>query len=76
MLRIINVKQDYLSGVETIMDLSYGWGTLMKQYIPSMQRLIKRDPSSVIKLKAVFLKMATALHVPLMRITESKSPDR
>ncbi len=76
MLRIINVKQDYLSAVESIMDLSYGWGTLMDQYIPSMQILIKRNPSSVIKLKAVFLKLATALLVPLIRITQSKSPDR
>ncbi|XP_063722713.1 WASH complex subunit 5-like [Symsagittifera roscoffensis] len=76
MLRIINVKQDYLSAVESIMDLSYAWGTLMHQYIPSMQTLIKRDPSSVIKLKAVFLKMSTALLVPLIRITQAKSSDR
>ena len=40
-----------------------------------MQRGIKNDPSLVIKLRATFLKLASALDLPLLRINQANSPD-
>lgn len=40
-----------------------------------MQKGIKSDPTLVIKLRATFLKLASALDIPLLRINQSNSPD-
>lgn len=40
-----------------------------------MQKGIQDDPSMVIKLRATFLKLATALDLPLLRINQANSPD-
>jgi WASH complex subunit strumpellin len=40
-----------------------------------MQEGIKRRPSLVIKLKATFLKMSTALQLPVQRIGQVNSRD-
>lgn len=39
-----------------------------------MQKLIKNKPSLVIKLRATFLKLAFALELPLIRITQVSLP--
>ncbi|KAL1469448.1 hypothetical protein MTO96_025056 [Rhipicephalus appendiculatus] len=41
----------------------------------SCRKGIKSDPSMVIKLRATFLKLATALDLPLLRINQANSPD-
>lgn len=40
-----------------------------------MQESIKQQPNSVIRLRAAFLKLASALEIPLMRINQAKSED-
>ena len=45
------------------------------RYTNHMQEGIRRDPSLVIKLRATFLKLASALDLPLMRINQANSPD-
>ena len=40
-----------------------------------MQQGIKKDPSLVTKLRATFLKLASALDLPLMRVNQANSPD-
>ena len=40
-----------------------------------MQKGIKTDPSLVTKLRATFLKLASALDLPLLRINQANSPD-
>uniref|UniRef100_A0A1E1XMR4 WASH complex subunit strumpellin n=1 Tax=Amblyomma sculptum TaxID=1581419 RepID=A0A1E1XMR4_AMBSC len=74
MLRIINVKEEVLVTLEVIADLSYAW-EIIDSYTPFMQTGIKSDPSMVIKLRATFLKLATALDLPLLRINQANSPD-
>ncbi|XP_065308366.1 WASH complex subunit 5 [Dermacentor albipictus] len=74
MLRIINVKEEVLVTLEVIADLSYAW-EIIDSYTPFMQKGIKSDPSMVIKLRATFLKLATALDLPLLRINQANSPD-
>ena len=40
-----------------------------------MQEFIKKQPSLVIKLRATFLKMTSALQLPCQRIDQAGSPD-
>ncbi len=63
-----------LNQLELIGDLSYAW-ILIDSYTPFMQAFIKRKPSLVIKLRATFLKLASALQLPCQRIDEANSPD-
>ena len=44
-------------------------------YTRYMQQGIKKDPSLVTKLRATFLKLASALDLPLMRVNQANSPD-
>lgn len=74
MIRTINIKEEVLITVEIVGDLSYAW-RLMDTYTTYMQQGIKKDPSLVIKLRATFLKMGSALDMPLMRINQAGSAD-
>jgi WASH complex subunit strumpellin len=74
MIRTVNIKSDVLSVLESISDLSYAWQTL-EDYISVFHDRIKKDPSTVVLLRATFLKAASMLDVPLVRITSIDSPD-
>lgn len=74
MLRTVNVSAEVLNILESISDLSYAWQTL-PDYIPVFQERIAKDPSSVKLLRATFLKAASMLDVPLVRIAMIDSPD-
>jgi len=63
-----------LCTLELVADLSYAW-LLIDSYTRYMQEFIKRSPSLVIKLRATFLKMASALNLPCQRIDQVGSPD-
>jgi len=58
-----------------ITDFSYAWHLLQRDFTPLMQDHIKRQPQAVIGIRAVFLKLASTLEVPLMRINQAKSED-
>ncbi|GAB0089631.1 WASH complex subunit homolog 5 [Sergentomyia squamirostris] len=74
MIHTINIKEDALINLQLIGDLSYAW-KIVDKYTPIMQEHIKKSPSLVIKLRATFLKLASALEVPLLRINQAKSED-
>ncbi|XP_076082010.1 WASH complex subunit 5-like isoform X2 [Mytilus galloprovincialis] len=74
MIRTINIKEEVLITIQIVADLSYAW-TIIDSYTGYMQQGIKKDPSLVIKLRATFLKMASALDLPLLRINQANSPD-
>ncbi|GAB6028824.1 WASH complex subunit 5 [Chamberlinius hualienensis] len=74
MIRTINIREEVLITIQIIGDLSYAW-EIVDNYTSYMQKGIKRDPSLVIKLRAAFLKLSSALDLPLMRINQAKSPD-
>nr|XP_039258715.1 WASH complex subunit 5-like [Styela clava] len=75
MIRTINIKEEVLITIEIIADLSYAWMILDENYTAHMQEGIKQNPSLVIKLRATFLKLASALELPLLRINQSNSRD-
>ncbi|XP_058790000.1 WASH complex subunit 5 isoform X2 [Phymastichus coffea] len=74
MLRSSSMNEDTMITLNIITDCCYAWN-IMETFIPIMQDLIKNDPTTVIQLKALFLKMASALEMPLLRINQAKSAD-
>ncbi len=74
MIRTVNIKSEIMNILENISDLSYAWGTL-PDYLPVFHDRVNRDPTTVVLLRATFLKTASILDVPLVRITSIASPD-
>lgn len=74
MVRSINVKDKVMIHLQIIADLSYAW-KLIDQFTPLMQDAIKNEPSLLIKLRALFLKLSTSLEIPLLRINQAESED-
>lgn len=74
MIRTVNIKQDIINIIENLSDFSYAWGSL-RDYISVCHERIRNNPSSVGLLRATFLKAASILDVPLIRITALGSSD-
>lgn len=74
MIRTINIKEEVMITLQIIGDLSYAW-ELIDTYTGIMQEGIKKEPSLAIKLRATFLKLASALEIPLLRINQARSED-
>ncbi|KAK2181203.1 hypothetical protein NP493_407g06015 [Ridgeia piscesae] len=74
MIRVININEEVLIQIQIVADLSYAW-QIIDSYTVFMQQGIKTDPSLVTKLRATFLKLASALDLPLLRINQAGSPD-
>ena len=74
MLRIINVKKSYLISISKISDFSYAWINI-QDYSEDMQNLLKKDSKNVLLLRATFLKLASILNFPLVRLFEIESED-
>uniref|UniRef100_A0A336M296 CSON010414 protein n=1 Tax=Culicoides sonorensis TaxID=179676 RepID=A0A336M296_CULSO len=74
MIHMLNIKDDVLVTLQCITDLSYGWRSI-DNFTPIMQFAIKKQPNLVIRLRATFLKLGSALDAPLLRINEAKSED-
>ncbi|CAG2161735.1 unnamed protein product [Oppiella nova] len=75
MIKTLNIKEDVLITLQIVGDLSYAWKIIDTSFTRYMQSGIKRDPTLVIKLRATFLKLASALDMPLLRINQASSPD-
>ncbi|VEN49154.1 unnamed protein product [Callosobruchus maculatus] len=74
MIRNIDIKEDVLINLQIIGDISYAW-ELIDAYTSIMQSGIKKEPTLVIQLRAVFLKLSSALEIPLLRINQAHSED-
>ncbi|XP_053393928.1 WASH complex subunit 5-like isoform X2 [Mercenaria mercenaria] len=74
MIRTINIKEEVLIAIEIVADLSYAW-EIIDSYTGYMQQGIKEDPTLVIKLRATFLKLSSALELPCLRINQAQSSD-
>lgn len=74
MVRSVNVKDKVMINLQIIADLSYAW-KLIDQFTPLMQDAIKNEPTLLIKLRALFLKLSTSLEIPLLRINQAGSED-
>ena len=56
MLRSSSMNEDTMIALNIVTDCCYAWN-IMETFIPIMQDLIKNDPTTVIQLKALFLKV-------------------
>eukprot|EP01027_Heterolobosea_sp_BB2_P007140 GEZU01010652.1.p1 GENE.GEZU01010652.1~~GEZU01010652.1.p1 ORF type:complete len:835 (-),score=235.13 GEZU01010652.1:84-2588(-) len=74
MIRFVNIKEEVLVTIATVSDISYAWDAI-NSYVDSMQAKIKEQPALVIKIRSTFLKLASMLELPLVRITQANSPD-
>ncbi|XP_012880580.1 PREDICTED: WASH complex subunit strumpellin [Dipodomys ordii] len=74
MIRTINIKEEVLITMQIAGDLSFAW-QLIDSFTSIMQDSIRVNPSMVTKLRATFLKLASALDLPLLRINQANSPD-
>ncbi|KAJ8673596.1 hypothetical protein QAD02_004858 [Eretmocerus hayati] len=74
MLRSSSMNEDTMIALNIVTDCCYAWN-IMETFVPIMQSHIKKNPTTVIQLKALFLKMASALEMPLLRINQAKSAD-
>ena len=70
MLRTINIKEEVLISMQTIGDISYAW-EIIDNYTRFMQAGVKKNPWLVIKLRATFIKLASAMELPLLRILQA-----
>ncbi|KAL0871882.1 hypothetical protein ABMA27_004343 [Loxostege sticticalis] len=73
-LRAATLKEDSLVTLETIADVSYAWCTI-DSYTNFMQDSIKENPAVTSRLRALFLKLASAMEIPLLRINQAHSDD-
>mmetsp|Transcript_82253 Transcript_82253/g.199407 ORF Transcript_82253/g.199407 Transcript_82253/m.199407 type:complete len:1160 (-) Transcript_82253:74-3553(-) len=74
MVRTVNVKDEVMDTLLVVSDLAYAW-EVINDYMRQMHERITRDPTCVVLLRAVFLKMTSVLDVPLIRIRQGESPD-
>jgi WASH complex subunit strumpellin len=74
MLRTMGIKEDVLITMQIVGDLTFAW-KVIDNYTEYMQRGIKEDPSLVGRLRATFIKLSSALDLPLLRINQSESPN-
>jgi len=74
MVRTVNVKEGMLVTLAAVSDLSFAFD-IISDYVDLMHALIRTDPSSVLLLRATFLKLASVLDLPLVRIMQAGSDD-
>jgi len=77
MLRIVNIGPSVMGVLEFVSDLSYAWDVLRENnsYIAQMQLRIRDNPSLMLKLRSVLVKLSSILNVPLVRINQANSKD-
>ena len=74
MLLLLHIKNSHIITMSQISDFSFAWINI-HDYKNQMQDVLKKDPTSVLRLRATFLKLASILNSPLIRLFEIESPD-
>jgi WASH complex subunit strumpellin len=67
MIRIVQIKSDLISHISLISDITYSWESLW-DYLPDMQRKVKKHPQVAKLLKPTFVKLSCILNFPMQRI--------
>lgn len=74
MIRLSAIAPDLIDIMDAIFDLSYAWG-LLGTYMPYFHDRVRAEPSTAVLLRAMFLKLASILNIPLVRISQCNSTD-
>ncbi|EGB10206.1 hypothetical protein AURANDRAFT_23554 [Aureococcus anophagefferens] len=75
MVRITNVQHSVMHVIESVSDLSYAFD-ILGDYVPILHDRVRGDPRTAVLLRATFLKLASILDVPLIRISQCNSSDQ
>ncbi|XP_014242799.1 WASH complex subunit 5 [Cimex lectularius] len=71
MLAAVNIRDTLYVHMQIIGDFSYGW-LVIDNYTHLIQLRIKQNPSLVHKLRAMFLKLSSAMETSLLRINQAE----
>ncbi|KAL0220768.1 hypothetical protein RCL1_000622 [Eukaryota sp. TZLM3-RCL] len=74
MLRVVNLSEKTLLFFTLASDFAYAW-RFLPHFTAKMQQRVRKDPRVVLQLRALFLKAASILEVPLVRIQQANSAD-
>mmetsp|Transcript_12766 Transcript_12766/g.36085 ORF Transcript_12766/g.36085 Transcript_12766/m.36085 type:complete len:1178 (-) Transcript_12766:150-3683(-) len=74
MVRIANIKEQFLVTMSLVSDFSYGW-QIVESFQDVIHKRIQKDPGSMLLLRPLFLKMSSILETPLVRIGQCNSKD-
>lgn len=69
MIHLLNFKDSVLVDLQAIGDFNYAW-YLIDGFTGVMQRSIQKSPNILIRLRALFIKISSALEIPLLRINQ------
>lgn len=69
MVHLLNFKDSILVDLQAIGDFSYAW-YLIDGFTAIMQQSIQKSPNILIRLRALFIKISSALEIPLLRINQ------
>eukprot|EP00929_Paragymnodinium_shiwhaense_P079857 TRINITY_DN41625_c0_g1_i1.p1 TRINITY_DN41625_c0_g1~~TRINITY_DN41625_c0_g1_i1.p1 ORF type:complete len:1211 (+),score=268.80 TRINITY_DN41625_c0_g1_i1:174-3806(+) len=72
LVRTVNLRSETLETITRAADLSYAWNAL-GAYQHATNALLAKNPRAVKGLRALFLKLASILEAPLLRIRQAKS---
>lgn len=74
MVQAVNIKDDILAIVDKISDFSYAW-EIIHDFKSVLHKLVRENNFSVKLFRATFLKLASILETPLVRISQADSKD-
>lgn len=69
MINLLSIKDSILIDLQAIGDFSYAW-YLIDGFTPAMHQSITKSPKILISLRALFIKISSALEIPLLRINQ------
>lgn len=69
MIHLLNIKDSILVDLQAIGDFNYAW-YLIDGFTGVMHRSLQKSPNILIRLRALFIKISSALEIPLMRINQ------
>lgn len=69
MIHLMHIKDSVLVDLQAIGDFNYAW-YLIDEYTEHFHKSIQKSPSILIRLRALFIKISSALEIPLLRINQ------
>ena len=74
MVKTVNINNKVIGDLDIISDFAYAW-EIINDYTPFLHDKIKNDPLTCLLLRSTFLKLASILNLPLIRISQANSAD-
>lgn len=78
MLRYVDIDDRVFSAMDTVGDFSYAWECMSTYdyFVAEIQQNIKSKPALSVQMRAVFVKLATLINIPCLRVHQACEADR